>query len=286
MPLDLHVQVEVGALGQRLAHGGADRLEDLAALADDDGLLRVALDDDLDADVRPLPLGHPAGDGVRQLVARLGQQLLAHQLGHPERLGRVGDHVGREVGRALGQPGDQVRPRARRRPRPVRAETGKYSTVGQLVRPSARRRPPWPGSGARAPGRCDARSTLFTTTTSDGRRVGRLVVVGAAPVGGARSAAVARALDLAHGALEHRAVARADGAVASTTAMTTSTSSSASVAVSFSRAPSAVRGRWMPGRVDEDHLGVGGRSCSTPRMRCRVVLGRDEVMVTLVPTMG
>ena len=45
------------------------------------------------------------------------QQLLAHQLGHPERLGHVGDHVVGVVLRALGQPGDEVRRRARRRPR-------------------------------------------------------------------------------------------------------------------------------------------------------------------------
>ena len=37
----------------------------------------------------------------------LGQQLLAHELGHPERLGRVGDDVGWEEGRALGEPVDQ-----------------------------------------------------------------------------------------------------------------------------------------------------------------------------------
>ena len=48
------------------------------------------------------------------------------------------------------------------------------------------------------------------------------------------------------------------------------------------RAAGAVDAR----RVDEDDLGVGAGSCRTPRMRCRVVLGRDEVIATLVPTIG
>ena len=46
-PLHLHVQIEVGPLGELLAHGDPDRFEHFAALADDDRLLRVALDDDL-----------------------------------------------------------------------------------------------------------------------------------------------------------------------------------------------------------------------------------------------
>ena len=36
--------------------------------------------------------------------------------------------------------------------------------------------------------------------------------------------------------------------------------------------------------VDEDHFRASG-AWSTPRIRCRVVLGRGEVMATLVPTM-
>ena len=162
--------------GSCLAHGDADRLEDLAALADDDGLLRVALDDDLDADVRPLPLGDPAGDGVRQLVAGLGQQLLADQLGHPQRLGRVGHHVGREERRALGQAADRGRPASASTPLPGARRDREVLDVRQ-ARParstaslaSARRSSTWPGL---------ARSILFTTTTRPAADVA-VVIAGA-----------------------------------------------------------------------------------------------------------
>ena len=54
------------------------------------------------------------------------QQLLADQLGDPERLGHVGDHVVGEVLRALGQPADEVldeRVDARRRCGPTPGST-------------------------------------------------------------------------------------------------------------------------------------------------------------------
>ena len=73
-------------------------------------------------------------------------------------------------------------------------------------------------------------------------------------------------------------------AVASTTARITSTSLSASVAVSFRRVPSALLGRWMPGVSTKTTCASAASSCSTPRMRWRVVFGRDEVIATLVPT--
>src|SRR6188768_32492 len=91
--VDLHEELEIDALGQLLPHGDADLLQDLAALADYDPLLRLALDEDLAADARPFPLGDTTRDRVRQLFARHRQQLLADELGHPERLGDVGDHV-------------------------------------------------------------------------------------------------------------------------------------------------------------------------------------------------
>ena len=43
-----------------------------------------------------------------QLVVGDGEELLAHQLGHPERLGHVGDGVGRVPGGPLGQPVDTI----------------------------------------------------------------------------------------------------------------------------------------------------------------------------------
>src|SRR5947209_8799607 len=66
--LDLDRQLHVGARLQLLAHGGPDPFQHLAALADDDPLLRLPLDEDLHADAGPLPLRHPAGDRVGQLL--------------------------------------------------------------------------------------------------------------------------------------------------------------------------------------------------------------------------
>src|SRR3954452_9495169 len=68
--VDLDEQLQEGALGKLLAHGGADLLQDLAPLADDDALLRLALDEDLAADAWPLPLCYPTRQRVRQLFSR------------------------------------------------------------------------------------------------------------------------------------------------------------------------------------------------------------------------
>ena len=247
--------------GSSCADGDADGLQHLTALADDDRLLGVALDDDLDADVGPLPLGHPAGDRVRELVAGLGQQLLADQLGDPERLGGVGDDVGREERRALGQPRRRDRPAAR--PRPCRC--GRHREVLDLrgqARPAA-------STAAFA-------SVSRSSTRSD---VAPVDLVhhddqAAAPPSSCvrrRPSAAARWT----WRTERSRTVRSPGpmaAVASTTATITSTSSSASVAVSLSRVPSALPRAVDARRVDEDRparrprrraarRGCGGASC-------------------------
>src|SRR3954451_9109204 len=104
--VDLHEQLQVGALGKLLAHGGADLLQDLPPLADDDALLRLALDEDLAADAWPLPLCYPTRQRVRQLFSGDGEQLLTHELGDPKGLWHVGDHVVGVVERSLGEAGD------------------------------------------------------------------------------------------------------------------------------------------------------------------------------------
>ena len=67
-------------------------------------------------------------------------------------------------------------------------------------------------------------------------------------------------------------------------ATTTSTSSSEEVAESFIRSPKSGAGLVQTGGVDQHHLGIG--AVEHPRTWARVVLGRGEVMVTLVPTMA
>src|SRR5260370_9378285 len=62
----------------------------------------------------------------------------------------------------------------------------------------------------------------------------------------------------------------------------TSTSASAARARSLVRSPRVVRGRWRPG-VSRRIRWLAGVS-RTPRTVVRVVWGRSEVMVTLVPT--
>ena len=59
-----------------------------------------------------------------QLVAGDGEQLLAHELGHPLLLGHVAHRLDREVGRPLRQALHEVLDECRGR-RPVRADTGK-----------------------------------------------------------------------------------------------------------------------------------------------------------------
>ena len=193
----------------------------------------------------PLPLGDPGRDRVRQLVAGDGEQLLAHELGDPERLGHVGDHVVGVVAAGPRAGGRRGARRARRRRRRSCADTGKYSLssssrglrscVEHLVRlarcrPCSRRRP---------------------------RRAARRAATNRSP--------------------------RPSGSVASITRHTTSTSPSASVAVALSRVPSAVPGLWMPG-VSTNTICASGR-VSTPRTWVRVVCGLSETIVTFVPRM-
>ena len=196
--------------GQLLAHRGADRLQHRAALADDHPLLRLALDEDLAPDARAglLPLGHPSRDRVRQLLAGDGEELLTHELGDPERLGHVGDHVIGIEQWALGQAGDEVLDER------VDSLAGRPRTRGSTRSARARR----PCAAARAPGAACAMSTLFTTTTAS---LGTPAATNLSP--------------------------RPSGIVASITRHTTSTPLSASFAVSLSRVPSAVTGLWMPG---------------------------------------
>ena len=80
--------------GQLGPHGGPDLLEDRATLPDDDPLLGVALHEDLHADAWPLPLGDPGGDGVRDLVAGHGEELLAD---YPENATALGVDKGVRV---------------------------------------------------------------------------------------------------------------------------------------------------------------------------------------------
>ena len=67
-------------------------------LADDHPLLTLSFDDDLAAHSRPLPLGDPGRDGIRQFVLEDGQQLLAHEFCDPLLFGDVADRVDVEVG--------------------------------------------------------------------------------------------------------------------------------------------------------------------------------------------
>ena len=110
LPVALHpdVQVEVGAGRQRAPHRLADRLQHRAGTSDDDRPLTRPFDEDLASDVGPVPLGDPAGDRVRQLVADGLQQLLAHQLGDEYRLGRVAHRPLFEIARTFWQAGDDV----------------------------------------------------------------------------------------------------------------------------------------------------------------------------------
>ena len=94
-------------------------------------------------------------DGVRQLVAGDPQQLLAHQLGHEEGLGLVGDHTARVVLRPLGQPGLEL---ADERVDALAGEAGERHVGVERRRAPPRRRPDAP-----PPSACSEMSTLFTT---------------------------------------------------------------------------------------------------------------------------
>src|SRR5713226_6914754 len=88
---------------------GADALEGGPALADDDALLRIVLDEDGGPDVqalRPLPLAqllHADGARVRNLLVGEAEDLLADGLGDPEGLGLIRQRLPREIGGADGQ---------------------------------------------------------------------------------------------------------------------------------------------------------------------------------------
>src|SRR4051794_37152072 len=95
---DLDEQVEVDLLAQHrldlLAGAGADVLEARAGAADDDRLLRRALDEDLGADGEDLARGDlldDHGEGVGQLVAHALERGLADELGDERVLGLVGE---------------------------------------------------------------------------------------------------------------------------------------------------------------------------------------------------
>src|SRR3954447_25950605 len=129
-------------------------------------------------------------------------------------------------------------------PSPVLADTGKYSANSNSVAVIS-----W-----RATCSLDAASTLLTTQKPD---FGTPAATNRSP--------------------------RPIGCVASTTNATTSTPPSASVAVSFKRSPSRVRGLWIPG-VSTNTICTSGR-VRTPRIWVRVVCGLSDTIDTLVPSM-
>ena len=148
------------------------------------------------------------------------QQLLAHELGHPERLGHVGDHV---VGVVAAGPRAGAATRcstSASTPSPV---ARRHREVLAQLELAGRR------AAARAPASGDAMSTLLTTTTASLRHPR-----GDAPVAPARAAAVA-----------------------STTRHTTSTSPMA-LGGGVVEPLAEQRARLVDaGRVDEHDLGVG-----------------------------
>jgi membrane protein len=100
--IDLHDELDVRAGRELLPDGRADVLEHRPTAANDHALLGVALDEDLATNARPFPLDHASGDRMGKLFTHGHEQLLPHQLSHPERLGNVGHRVGRVVQRTLG----------------------------------------------------------------------------------------------------------------------------------------------------------------------------------------
>src|SRR6267142_513090 len=94
---------------QLTARVGADALEHGPALADQDPLLRLLLDEDGGADVQPLgslvldEILDAHGHRVWHFLVREVEDLLAHDLGDVERLGLVARRVGGEERWMLGQ---------------------------------------------------------------------------------------------------------------------------------------------------------------------------------------
>ena len=86
---------------------GADFLDGLAALADQDSFLPFPLDVDRgansDQSFRFLESFDQHGDRVRDFLARRENRLFANDLGGEETLGLVGELVLREIRRRLGQ---------------------------------------------------------------------------------------------------------------------------------------------------------------------------------------
>src|SRR5258706_7126033 len=107
--LDPYAQVHL-ALEQALevlARGGRHRFQPLAALAEDDGLLAVALDEDRGFDAAQAAFFLEAVDrhfaAVGQLLGEGLEELLAQHLGGEEALVAIGQLVRGIGGRALGQ---------------------------------------------------------------------------------------------------------------------------------------------------------------------------------------
>ena len=253
------------------------------ALADHDPLLRVPLDQDLAADPGPLPLGDPAGDAVGQLVLHPVEQLLADQVRHPEGLGHVGDHALGVVAGALGHPVHHGVDEGGT-PSPVAADTGKYSTGTGAP-------PPSPSmdsiTSATAVRWVEDAVPAHPVDLVDHHQQGRVARRRRRRRPPPRSGAPRPGPWPAPGGPRRSSTIRSPGPtapVASTMATTTSTSSSDEVADSFIRSPSAVRGLCRPG-VSTNTTWASDR-LSTPRTWDRVVLGRGEVMETLVPTMA
>ena len=86
----------------------ADLAHHRAALADQDLLLALRLGVDADVHELVVELDHLGRDGVRHLLLRQAQRLLAHELGDARLERHVGVRARREVHRPLGQQRDQV----------------------------------------------------------------------------------------------------------------------------------------------------------------------------------
>ena len=89
------------------SRGAADLLQALAALADDDRLLAVALDPDRGGDAAQLPDQLKGLDfdsaGIGHFIAQLTHQLLTHELARQVTLAAISQGIGLEQGLALGQ---------------------------------------------------------------------------------------------------------------------------------------------------------------------------------------
>src|SRR5487761_2116954 len=107
--LDTNDQVEVGTLGQLRASGGSRSLQHRAAVSDHDAFLRVALDEDLYADIGPLPLDDATRDGVRELFSRNSEQLFTNELRDELRVWRVTNDIRAIKARADRQPTHEIR---------------------------------------------------------------------------------------------------------------------------------------------------------------------------------